>query len=204
MNKVCKLLVLAIVLTCISGCADVKRIANSLTNISKLVFSLEGISNMTIEGIDVSNLRTIKDFKVMDAMKIANAYRNKSLNTSFNVNVKAENPNGTAQGQKNIPATIENLAWDLFIDDSKTVSGDLASPVKVPGGGAEQIIPLRINMDLVSFFGNRGYDELIDLALSIGGIKKEPSRVMLKAKPTVSTSFGPITYPGSIDIEHEF
>lgn len=203
LRPVLSLLALASVLVFISGCADIKRIADSLTNVSKLEFSLDGVERLNVEGVDVDKINTLKDIKVMDGVQIANAYRNGHLNTSFIINVLAENPNGTQKDQKNLPATIENLEWDLYIDNVKTISGGLANPVKVPGGGATEIIPLRIQLDLMEYFENQGYEKLIDLALRIGGMRKEPSVLRLSAKPTVSTSIGPISYPGRINIEHE-
>jgi len=202
-SKLLYLVMVSVLIFYISGCADIKRIANSLTNISKLEFSLDGVTGMSVEGVRLDRIKSLKDLSVLDGLKLANAYKNKTLNTSFIINVLAENPNGLESGQKNISATIEDLQWDLYIDDIKTISGGLASPVKVPGGGGSEIIPLRIDLNLVDYFQNRGYDALINLVLNIGGLKSDPSVIRLSAKPTVGTSFGPIAYPGTIDIEHE-
>ena len=92
------------------------------------------------------------------------------------------------------------LAWTLLIDSTETISGDLASPVAVPGRGQRVTIPLRMNLDLYKFFGQRGYEGLLNLAMGIGGSSPNLSRVQLRAKPTIQTSMGPVTYPGTITI----
>jgi hypothetical protein len=62
-----------------------------------------------------------------------------------------------------------------------------------------------MNFDLLEFFRNAGYDNLLNLALALGGRNGSASRITLKVKPTVETFLGPITYPGEFDvIDKEF
>ena len=62
-----------------------------------------------------------------------------------------------------------------------------------------------MSIDLFEFFGDKGYQSIIDLALSIGGINNNVSRLALDAQPRVSTPFGDIVYPGRITIvDREF
>ena len=111
------------------------------------------------------------------------------------------NPDTGAGGSSgSSPVTLSGLAWTLLIDSTETISGDLASPVAVPGRGQRVTIPLRMNLDLYKFFGQRGYEGLLNLAMGIGGSSPNLSRVQLRAKPTIQTSMGPVTYPGTITI----
>jgi hypothetical protein len=57
-----------------------------------------------------------------------------------------------------------------------------------------------MNLDLVKFFQNKGYEDLVNLALAIGGNKGSSSNLTLYARPTVSTSLGPIQYPEELRI----
>ena len=62
-----------------------------------------------------------------------------------------------------------------------------------------------MNLDLVKFFKDKGYESIVNLALAIGGANGSPSRITLRAKPTVQTPYGPLTYPNEIDvIDREF
>ncbi|GAB5465032.1 MAG: hypothetical protein Kapaf2KO_04680 [Candidatus Kapaibacteriales bacterium] len=176
--------------------------ANTLTNLRKLEFSLDGVTGMSVEGINISNIKSVNDLSITDGIKALNAFKNKSLNTSFILNVRAKNPNGLQKDEHGVDATINNMVWDLFLDGNKTISGDLANPVTIKGDGAETVIPLRMSLDLLDYFGNRNYESLINLALNIGGQNADPTTVKLSADPTVSTKFGPIEYPGKINIEH--
>ena len=61
-----------------------------------------------------------------------------------------------------------------------------------------------MSFDLIQFFGNN-YNDLLNLALTLGGKNGSSSRITLKVKPTVRTVIGPITYPGEFDvIDREF
>jgi len=57
-----------------------------------------------------------------------------------------------------------------------------------------------MGLDLYNFFGNKGYDGIVNLALAIGGVQGSAARLKLDAQPTVSTPLGAITYPSRITI----
>jgi hypothetical protein len=116
------------------------------------------------------------------------------------VNVAAVNPNDGTGGSTKSTATLTNFAWTLLIDNATTINGDIASPITIPGTGQQAIIPLRMNLDLVKFFKEKGYDHIVNLALALGGANSSPSRLTLRAKPAIKTDFGPISYPREIDI----
>jgi len=65
--------------------------------------------------------------------------------------------------------------------------------------GQPRDIPVNISLDLFDFFERSGPD-LFNLALNLLGVGGEPSRVSLRAVPTVNTALGPITYPQPITI----
>ena len=61
----------------------------------------------------------------------------------------------------------------------ETISGDIGSPVSVPGTGEVTNIPLTMNLDLIEFFGNKGLDNLVNLALALGGQEGSSSKLTL-------------------------
>ena len=88
----------------------------------------------------------------------------------------------------------------MEIDDVETISGNISSPVSVPGSGEVTYIPLSMNIDLIEFFGNKGYENLLNLALTLGGQQGSSSKLSIYASPTVSSPMGDIKYPGEIKI----
>ncbi len=174
----------------------------TMVNVSRLKFKLGSVNNFQLNGVAVSGKSKIGDFSAADILKISTAVARGTLPVSFVLNVEAKNPNDGTGGYPKTNATLQSFPWKLYIDDKETISGNINSPVTVPGTGEIVDIPLRLNLDLVKFFKDKGYDSLIRLALNIGGYQKSQSSLSLMAQPTVATAIGNITYPNEIKIVH--
>jgi hypothetical protein len=172
----------------------------TIVNISRLKFKLDQVNNFLVSGIPVSNKTQLKDFSAAEILKISSSFAQGKLPVSFTLNVQAKNPNDGTGGYPKTSATIKSFPWRLLLDEKETISGNIGSPVSVPGTGELTNIPIQLNLDLMTFFKDRGYESLINLALNIGGYKKSASSVALLAQPTVGTSIGNITYPGELKI----
>lgn len=177
----------------------------TLTNLSRLQFKVGAVNGFQISGIPFSGKSKLSDFNPLDLLKISSAFAQGSLPASFILNVDAKNPNDGTGGYKKTDATLQNFKWRLFLDDKETISGDLDQPVSVPGTGDVTTIPLRINIDLMKFFKDKGYESIVNLALALGGAQGSSSKINLFATPTVSSPFGNITYPGELKlVDYEF
>lgn len=184
----------------LSSCSVLKQ----MTNISRLKFKLNGVSDFRLSGINLSNKTSLKDFNVFDSAQLLNNFAKGSLPVSFVLNIEAYNPNDGG-GYPRQDLDIVDFKWRLIIDDVETLSGNIARPISVPGTGETTIFPITIELDLYKFFRERGFENVINLALAIGGKNPNLSRIVLKAQPTIQTPFGKIQYPGEIDIiDREF
>lgn len=183
------------------GCSG---LMDAIANIQRLQFKLDRVSGMKIAGVGLSNIASLSNLSVLDAANILANFTQGKLPVEFTLNVLAKNPNDGTGGTKKSAAIIENLAWRLFIDNNETINGNVRN-ITVPGVGQATNIPIGMSFDLIKFFNNAGYDNLLNLALALGGKNGSPSRITLKVKPTISTQLGPITYPGEFDvIDREF
>ncbi len=189
----------------LQSCANLKNLANAFANMKKLEFKLQNIDNFRLNGIDLTNKKSLSNFSVTDGISLYQAYHSKKIPVSFILNVAARNPNDGKGGTQNTTSTLTSLDWRLYIDNKLTVSGLINNPIKIPGTGKTTIIPLNISLDLYKFFKDKSYDDIIKLALAMGGIKGNTSRIKLDIKPSVSTPFGKMVYPGRITvIDKEF
>lgn len=172
----------------------------SITNISRLQFKVGSVNGFQISGINFSGKSKLNDFSAIDLLKLSASFANGTLPASFILNVEAKNPNDGTGGYKRTDATLQNFKWRLFLDDKETISGDLDQPVTVPGTGEVTTVPLKVNIDLMKFFKDKGYESIINLALALGGNQGSSSKISLYATPTVRSPFGNITYPGELKI----
>jgi hypothetical protein len=172
----------------------------TIVNLSRLKFKLGEVNNFTISGINLSNKKSFQDFNPLELINLTQAITTGKLPASFTLNVEAKNPNDGTGGYAKTDATLKSFPWKLNIDQTETISGNIGSPVSVPGTGEITNIPLDLNIDLLEFFGNQGLENLVNLALALGGQEGSASRLTLFATPTVSSPLGDIKYPGELKI----
>ncbi len=175
-------------------------IMNALNNVQRLQFKLENVANFKVAGITIANKSALTDFSIMDGLSLSRAVAGGRLPAEFTINIAAVNPNDGKGGSPARSATLSSLDFRLLIDDVQTIKGDITSPLDIPGTGQSTIIPVTVSLDLYEYFGNKGYDGLVNLALALGGAKGSASHIKLDARPTVSTVLGPVSYPGRITI----
>ncbi len=132
----------------------------------------------------------------MEMLQISSSYDRGSLPVSFILNIEAKNPNTGKDRYPKSNAAINSFPWRLPIDDKEAISGNISSPASVPGTGETEIFPLQINLDLIPFFEEKGYELLINLALNLCIYGRTSSRITFYA----STSLGVISYPQELKI----
>lgn len=172
----------------------------TIVNLSRLKFKLGAVNNFTVSGINISGKKSLQDFNPLEVVNLTSVIASGKLPVSFTLNVEAKNPNDGTGGYPKTDATLKAFPWRLEIDNVETISGNIGSPVTVPGTGEVTNIPLTMNIDLIEFFGNKGFDNLINLALTLGGQQGSSTRLSLFASPTVSSPVGDIKYPGELKI----
>jgi hypothetical protein len=172
----------------------------TMVNLSRLKFKLGDVNNLTLSGINISSKKSLSDFNAVELLKLTSVITSGKLPASFTLNVEAKNPNDGSGGYPKTDATLKSFPWKLEIDNVETISGNIGNPVSVPGTGDVTNIPLTMNLDLIEFLGNRGLDNLVNLALALGGQEGSSSKLTLYATPTVSSPLGDIKYPGELKI----
>lgn len=172
------------------GCASLQGLA-ALRDVD---FSLGGVADGRLAGVDVQNVRTYRDLRAGDVARLGVSAAAGEMPLSFTLLVDADNP------ASNPAAQLVELDWTLFVDDRQTVSG-VFNDTRQLAPGTTTSIPVAIELDLVRFFGDNLRD-LADLALNLAGAGGSPARLRLEAQPTLQTALGPIRYPGRISIDY--
>ncbi|HPI37613.1 MAG TPA: hypothetical protein PK397_06680 [Ignavibacteriaceae bacterium] len=192
-----KVLLIAVAFLLICGGCGVYK---TFVNLSRLQFKLSGVSSISVAGVNVQGKNKLQDFSAGEVLTLTSAVSKGSLPLSVTLNVEAKNPNDGSGGYPSTNATIKSFPYRFLVNDKQVVTGNINSAVTVPGTGQTSIIQLNIGFDLYQVVQNGSYNDLLNLALSIGGIGKGNSNVSLYAKPVVSTSIGDISYPQEIRI----
>ncbi len=198
-----RIIVLAAALALLIGlqsCATLEQLAGALVNLQRLKFKLGAVHDFSVLGINLGGKARLQDFTATEGLRLVQGFASKRLPAEFVLNILAVNPNDGTGGSKQTVTTLTGLESRLLIDGKPTVTGNIDRPIEIPGTGQESTIGIRLGIDLYEFFGQGGYNDLLGLALAIGGKSGSSSRLSLDALPTVTTPFGPLTYPNRITI----
>ncbi len=169
-------------------------------NIQRLKFKISGINDFRLMGVSLTGKTKLTDLSWSDALKLKDLLTLKSFPVQFILDLDAYNPNDGKSTPIKSDATITAMDWRLVIDDVPTISGSINSPIAIPASGQSITIPLAMELDLYKFFSDKGYDKLVDLALALGGLNSDLTRVKLDVKPSVKTILGNVTYPSWITV----
>lgn len=176
-----------LVLLAPSACATLQQIGA----LQQVDFSLRGVSQVHLAGIDFTRVRSFSDLSFAEAASLAAAVRDRDLPLTLDLDVMALNPR-----DNHADARLVQLDWTLFLEGRETVSGVVDREVVLPRG--EPIaVPVGVSLNLVEFYEGNAQD-LFELAQSLAGVGGESKEVAVEARPTVQTNLGPIRYPQPI------
>lgn len=191
MKKISTLLV--IVLIAMTSCKQLQE----LTNLAKCDFKLKTIDNIQLAGVNVQQFQNLNQLNIMDVAKLTTAYMSKNLPLSFNLNVDARNPNPSK-------AAVTALDWILEIDNIEMTRGVLNKRFEIAPNGGVTMIPMVLNFDLLKVLSGKSKDAALNFAFNLSGAGNTPTRITLKARPTVMVGSIPLQYPGYISIKNTF
>ncbi len=167
-----------------------------LQNIAKCEFRLSSVENIRLAGVDVQSLNSINQIGIVDVAKLSTAFLTNEFPLSLKLNIDAKNPNPGA-------AAITAMDWIFLIDDIEMTRGILNQRYNIPAN-QNTIIPLQLNFNLKKVLSGKSQNAVVNFALNIAGTGNKPSRLTLRAKPTISIGAIGIPYPGYINIKTEY
>lgn len=189
-----KVFICFFMLLTITSCDVVKQVKQA-GNFVTCSFRLKEVEDVRLAGVSVQNKRGAADLNIGDAAQLAVALTGKTFPLTFNLNVEAKNANGTAAG-------LSRLDWILLIDDIEMVSGTNEETITIPANGSS-VFPLRMDVDLKKALNGKSGQALLNFGLNLAGSNGEPTRIKLKAKPSIMIGNRLVAYPGYITITRE-
>jgi len=171
------------------GCATLQQIVA----LRQVAFSLDGVRDGRLAGVRLDRIADYHDLTAVELARLGIAAARNDLPLEFRVDVRADNP-----ADNRATATMVRLAWTLLLDDKETVHGVLDTSYALPPG-QPVVIPLQMTLNLREFFSGSA-ESLVNLAAGLAGLHADPTRIALRAVPTINTPLGPISYPTPITI----
>ncbi|NMB82796.1 MAG: LEA type 2 family protein, partial [Ignavibacteria bacterium] len=158
-----RLISLLLLISLLGGCSVLK----TLENVSRLKYKIHSAVGYKVLGISIDNKKSIKDFNSLEMLKLSSGILKGSLPLTFSLNIEAKNPNDGSGGYPQTDLTLESFPYKLFINDKEIITGDIDSPVLVPGKGESTLIALNIEFDIAKSFKEKSLDDILSLLLNL-------------------------------------
>jgi hypothetical protein len=186
-----KIIACLFILLTITSCDVVKQVQQA-ANFVNCNFSLKDIQDIRLAGISVQNKKGAADLNIGEAAQLGASLLGRTFPLTFNLNVEAKNPNKLAAG-------LNRIEWILFIDDIEMVRGSNEETINIPANEST-VFPLKMEVDLKKVLTGKSGQALLNFGLNLAGKNGEPTRIKLKAKPSIMVGNHLIAYPGYITI----
>ncbi|WP_025764961.1 hypothetical protein [Dyadobacter tibetensis] len=183
-----------------SACGVSKQVSEAKT-FGECKYDLASVDSVYLAGIDIrefKNIKSISDFDMAKYPKLGLALLRKDIPLDLRVNIDITNPTRRR-------AAVNQIEYKVLLTDSEIFNGYLSRLIEVmPGTGSTRVpIQLKANVyDLVS--NNDTRDELINMISALSGKKDaDPTKFVVKVKPTLDLGGKKLNYPGYITFEKE-
>jgi hypothetical protein len=181
-------LALGLLTLSVSACATIREVSN----LRKVNFQLDRVADTQLAGVKIDDVRSYEDLGGTDILRLGSALSKGEMPLSFNLHVRATNPESNS-----VNARLTQMDWTLLLEDKETVSGQFGQEVVLPPGQPKDV-SFRVELDLVRFFDDN-LKGLVNLVSAISG-EAPPQTIKLRVQPTVNTALGPFKYPSPITV----
>jgi len=178
-----------------SGCALLDQFIQ-MKAFARCQFRLVSVERPALAGIRIDGKRTVKDFGIREGLKFAAATASQTLPLQFALNIEAKNPNQE-------PAGMNRMEWILLVDGIEMTRGILDRRIEIAGGGTSPL-QLDISLDLRQVLSGQSLDAMVNLAFNIAGEGAHPTRITLKAKPSIMVGNQSVDFPDYITVNADF
>jgi hypothetical protein len=183
------------ILLVIPACSVIQQ-TSEISAFAKCEFRIESARNIKLASVSIQDKRAMSDLSLMDMAKIGSVLAGGTLPLNFDLNIQIKNPNPKL-------GAMNRIDWILIIDDIEMTRGTLNQRVEIPANSMTEL-PVAMSLDLMKSLNGKSGDALINFAMNLAGTGSKPTRIKLKAKPTIMIGTTQIDYPGYITIKEEF
>lgn len=157
------------------GCDEIKETLNMIN----CKYKINNIGNISWAGINLTNITSLSDLSVSDALAAANAIRENNYNINFDLNVLALN-----ETESN--AKIRGFDYKLLLNENEVTNGEHGDEVTVEANGGSAILPVNMNFDAKDLIEGGTVNDMVNLVLNLVNYGNgESSDVAVKFSPWI-------------------
>jgi hypothetical protein len=133
----------------------------------------------------------------MDAARFATALASNTIPLTLTLNMDVKNPNKEQ-------AAMSRMDWRMFIDDTEIIQGAVNDRVAIAGNGGIATLPVQVSVDLRKVLSGKSGETIRNFAFNLAGESNQPTRFMMRIKPTIDVLGYQVDYPDFLDVKMDF
>jgi LEA14-like dessication related protein len=191
MRKILTFLLLIFLMT---SC-ELAQQALSTLNMTQCEYSFNSVNNVSLGGINVSNVHSITDINPVTAASLLASLTKTSgtLPISFNLNLDVKNPGSQT-------AALQGMAFILKLDSLELTQGTVNTPIQILAG-AKNVLPVNLAFDLKQLLKGESAATIKNMAFAITGLGEGNAvKMTLLVKPNMTIGGRTISIPNYIPI----
>jgi hypothetical protein len=170
------------------------RKVQDLKAFTQAQYTLEAAQNMTLNGLDVTNRKSLSDFKAEEGDSLLQALNTNQLRLSGLLWLGIDMPE--PEQVRNMK--VVKLKWQLLVDGKRTLEGIITKPMLLKNGSNR--VPVNSSVTLAEVDGFQNYEGFSKLTTLLSQNRDLRNYVTFRIKPTVDTPVGDIELPDFITI----
>lgn len=181
---------LALVTLSITSCKK----ARDLKAFTEADYALHAVENVRLNDLDVTERRSLYDFKAEEGDSLMQAFNNNKLRLSsvLQLQVTMKEPEKVRSMQ------VEQLKWQLLVDGQETLEGVVTEPMILNNG--LNTLPVNSSITLSEVEGFQNYEGLSKLTTLLSQNRDVRQHITVRIRPTVDTPLGSIELPHYITV----
>jgi hypothetical protein len=192
--KISSLLLIAFAILVSIGCGVNKQV-QQMKSFGKNEFRLLSVDSTTLAGVDVQHVNQLSDLSTVDKARILASFASGTVPLYTSLLIETRNKSSEENA-------LNKLEWKLLLDGNEIANGISNERIIVP---ADSTVAFRlpVNSDVRKLLKKDERDAVINLALGLADLSRNPARITVKVKPTFIVAGKEVKYPGFVNIDKE-
>lgn len=197
MRKISSFTIFVLSVALFNRCAVTKQISEAKT-LGDCKYAIASADNITLAGIDIRQFKSLQDFDLGKSPRLALALLSKEVPLNLRLNLDVTNPTKHLAG-------INQFEYKVLLAENEIFTGFWDQRIDVQPNGGTTRIPMQLNTNAYRFISDaKARDAFVNMVENLSGkANTQPSKLIIKLKPTLGIGNSQVNYPGYITIEKE-
>ncbi|AEI47009.1 hypothetical protein [Runella slithyformis] len=187
--------VLAVVV--FNRCAVTRQISEAKT-LADCKYTIASADKITLAGIDIQQFKNMQNFDLSKSPRLALALLSQDVPLNVRLNLDVTNPTKQLAG-------INQFEYKVLLAENEIFTGLWDQRIDVQPNGGTTRVPMQLTTNAYRLITDaQTRDSFVAMIENLSGKQNtQPTKLVIKLKPTLGIGNSQVNYPGYITIEKE-